>query len=131
MPGRMGGKTRTMQNLYVMRVDTSLNLIFVKVCLRSQHIQPKLTKLQGNVPGPDDGRTPVYITDAVKRVQSEALRKQLKTGGDGDWVAVDANGKPREYFRSYICPSYTPLLILVSSGTDERREGCGQRRRRE
>jgi hypothetical protein len=31
MPGRMGGKTRTMQNLYVMRVDTSLNLIFVKV----------------------------------------------------------------------------------------------------
>ena len=31
MPGRMGGETRTMQNLYVMRVDTSLNLIFVKV----------------------------------------------------------------------------------------------------
>ncbi|KIM26132.1 hypothetical protein M408DRAFT_73162 [Serendipita vermifera MAFF 305830] len=78
MPGRMGGKTRTMQNLYVMRVDTSLNLIFVK----------------GNVPGPDDGRTPVYLTDAIKRVQSEALRKQLKTGGDGDWVTVDAAGKP-------------------------------------
>jgi hypothetical protein len=51
---------------------------------------------QGNVPGPDDGRTPVYITDAAKRVRAEALRKQLKTGGDGDWVAVDATGKPRE-----------------------------------
>ncbi|PVF98106.1 translation protein [Serendipita vermifera] len=77
MPGRMGGKVRTMQNLYVVRVDTHLNLIFVK----------------GNVPGPDDGRTPVYITDAKKKLQSEALRIQKRTGGEGDWVAVDATGK--------------------------------------
>ncbi|KAG8828018.1 54S ribosomal protein L9, mitochondrial [Serendipita sp. 399] len=78
LPGRMGGKWRTMQNLYVARIDTDLNLIFVK----------------GNVPGPDDGRTPVYITDAKKKVQSEALRIQLKSGGQGDWVTLDASGKP-------------------------------------
>ncbi|KAG8854538.1 54S ribosomal protein L9, mitochondrial [Serendipita sp. 405] len=78
MPGRMGGKWRTMPNLYVIRVDTHLNLIFVK----------------GNVPGPDDGRTPVYITDAKKKLQSEAIRLQLKSGGQGDWVTLDASGKP-------------------------------------
>ncbi|CAG7851441.1 50S ribosomal protein L3-2, chloroplastic Flags: Precursor [Serendipita indica DSM 11827] len=78
MPGRMGGKRRTMQNLYVVRVDTHLNLIFVK----------------GNVPGPDDGRTPVYITDAKKRLQSEVLRLHLKSGGEGEWVTLDAAGKP-------------------------------------
>ena len=33
MPGRMGGKRRTAQNLEVVKVDTALDLIFVKGCL--------------------------------------------------------------------------------------------------
>ena len=39
MSGHMGVKNRTMQNLYVVRVDTHLNLIFVKVRLHPTHIK--------------------------------------------------------------------------------------------
>jgi hypothetical protein len=39
MAGRLGGEQTTVQNLFVQRIDTSLNLIFVK----------------GSVPGPDNG----------------------------------------------------------------------------
>lgn len=39
MAGRLGGERTTVQNLFVQRIDTSLNLVFVK----------------GAVPGPDDG----------------------------------------------------------------------------
>jgi large subunit ribosomal protein L3 len=49
-----------MQNLVVVRIDTVLNLIFVK----------------GAVPGPDGGH--VFITDAKRKVISEAIRKTKK-----------------------------------------------------
>lgn len=39
MAGRLGGEQTTVQNLFVQRIDTSLNLIYVK----------------GAIPGPDDG----------------------------------------------------------------------------
>jgi hypothetical protein len=58
-----------------------------------QIIHSIVTFLQGNVPGPDDGRTPVYITDAKKKLQSSALRIQMKTGGEGEWATLDAAGK--------------------------------------
>lgn len=48
MAGRMGGKQVTTQNLQVVRVDTALNLVYVR----------------GAVPGIDDG--PVYVRDAKK-----------------------------------------------------------------
>ncbi|KAF7305094.1 Mitochondrial 54S ribosomal protein [Mycena kentingensis (nom. inval.)] len=50
MPGRLGGKRITTQNLPVIRVDTSLDLIFVK----------------GAVPGIDDAQ--VLVTDAKKKM---------------------------------------------------------------
>lgn len=50
MAGRMGNKRITTQNLAVVRVDTSLSLIFVK----------------GTVPGVDDAH--VLVTDAKKKV---------------------------------------------------------------
>ncbi|KAF5315544.1 hypothetical protein D9611_004779 [Ephemerocybe angulata] len=48
MAGRMGGKQVTVQNLAVVRVDTALNLVYVR----------------GQVPGVDDA--PIYIRDAKK-----------------------------------------------------------------
>jgi hypothetical protein len=36
----------------------------------------------------------VYISDAKKKIQSEGLRLMKKSGGEGDWIAVDVNGKP-------------------------------------
>ena len=48
MPGRMGGKRRTTQNLEVVRIDTSLDLIFVK----------------GSISGVDDAH--VMVRDAKK-----------------------------------------------------------------
>ncbi len=49
MPGRMGGKRKTVQNLKVIEVDVEKNLILVK----------------GAVPGPNNGV--VYVKEAVKK----------------------------------------------------------------
>ena len=49
MPGRMGGKRKTIQNLKVVRVDADRNLVF----------------LQGGVPGPNGGI--VTVRNAVKK----------------------------------------------------------------
>ncbi|KAJ3106876.1 54S ribosomal protein L3 [Phlyctochytrium planicorne] len=49
MPGRMGGKTRTVQNLKVMKIDTVYNLLYVK----------------GSIPGPDDKY--VLVRDSVRK----------------------------------------------------------------
>ncbi|KAJ3527965.1 hypothetical protein NM688_g8055 [Phlebia brevispora] len=54
MAGRMGGVRRTTQNLAVMRVDTSLDLIFVRGC----------------VPGVDDAQ--VMVRDAKKKITASA-----------------------------------------------------------
>jgi large subunit ribosomal protein L3 len=50
MAGRLGGERTTVQNLAVVRLDTSLDLIFVR----------------GAVPGVDDGQ--VFVRDAVKKM---------------------------------------------------------------
>ena len=54
MAGRMGGVRRTTQNLVVMRVDTTLDLIFVR----------------GSVPGFDDAH--VLVRDAKKKMTANA-----------------------------------------------------------
>lgn len=60
MAGRLGGERVTTMNLHVVRIDTVLNLIFVKGC----------------VPGHDG--THVFVTDAKRKVLAAAKRKQLK-----------------------------------------------------
>lgn len=60
MAGRMGGSTVTTQNLRVIRVDSSLDLVFVK----------------GSVPGVDDAH--VFVRDAKKKLQSLAKANQAK-----------------------------------------------------
>lgn len=49
LPGRMGGKTKTVQNLKVVKVDDEKNVILVK----------------GAVPGPNNGI--VYVKQAIKK----------------------------------------------------------------
>lgn len=60
MPGRMGGKRKTQQNLEVVRIDTSLDLIFVKGC----------------VPGIDDAH--VFVRDAKKHLNQLAAANYAK-----------------------------------------------------
>ncbi|KAH8833707.1 translation protein [Flagelloscypha sp. PMI_526] len=60
MPGRMGGHRRTVQNLSVIRIDTDLNLVFVK----------------GHVPGIDDAQ--VLVRDSKKKMVFPSKHNQLK-----------------------------------------------------
>ncbi|KAH9066419.1 mitochondrial 50S ribosomal protein L3 [Lactarius vividus] len=60
MAGRMGGKRITTQNLHVVRIDNSLNLVFVRGC----------------VPGVDDAH--VLIRDAKKKMVASAQHNQAK-----------------------------------------------------
>ncbi|CEL52467.1 50S ribosomal protein L3 OS=Caulobacter crescentus (strain ATCC 19089 / CB15) GN=rplC PE=3 SV=2 [Rhizoctonia solani AG-1 IB] len=60
MAGRLGGERTTVQNLFVQRIDTSLNLVFVK----------------GAVPGPDDKF--VFIRDSKKKLVSLASARFRK-----------------------------------------------------
>ena len=60
MPGRMGNVRRTIQNLEVVRIDTSLDLIFVK----------------GSVPGVDDAH--VMVRDAKKKMLQNSQVNYLK-----------------------------------------------------
>ena len=60
MAGRMGNKQITTQNLNVVRVDSELNLIFVK----------------GAVPGVDDAH--VIVRDAKKKMNCLSAHNQAK-----------------------------------------------------
>ncbi len=58
LPGRMGGNTRTMQNLKIVRVDTENNVLLIK----------------GNVPGAN--KSFVTIQNSVKANTKKTLSKQ-------------------------------------------------------
>ena len=60
MAGRMGGKRTTTQNLHVVRIDNTLDLVFVRGC----------------VPGYDG--TAVFIRDAKKKMIALAQHNQAK-----------------------------------------------------
>ena len=60
MAGRMGNERRTIQNLAVVRVDTELDLVFVK----------------GVVPGVDDAH--VLVRDAKKKMNCLSAHNQTK-----------------------------------------------------
>lgn len=64
MPGRMGGKRITAQNLEVVQIDTDLDLVFVKGC----------------VPGVDDAH--VMVRDAKKALVQLASANYAKGQDD-------------------------------------------------
>lgn len=68
MPGRMGGVQRTTQNLLVHRIDTKLNLIY----------------LRGGVPGFEDAY--VSIKDAVKKVGWRGMKNFQSGKEQKDWL---------------------------------------------
>lgn len=85
MAGRLGGERTTVQNLFVARIDTELNLVFVK----------------GAVPGVDDAQ--ILVRDAKKRVVSSAAHKFAKSSlvggtdeaeGDGRWLPLGVDALP-------------------------------------
>ncbi|KAJ9127548.1 hypothetical protein QFC24_000957 [Naganishia onofrii] len=68
MGGHMGTTRTTIQNLPVLRIDTALNLLFVK----------------GNVPGFDDAY--VMIKDSKKKLVWEGQRNVRKGLQQGEWL---------------------------------------------
>ncbi len=66
MPGRMGGETKTMQNLEVVKVDAAINLILVK----------------GAVPGSDNGL--LYIRRSLKRPEGLVAKQAAKVSTSKD-----------------------------------------------
>jgi large subunit ribosomal protein L3 len=68
MAGHMGTTRTTIQNLPVIRIDTALNLIFLK----------------GNVPGSDDAY--VTVRDSKKKVTWAAQRNVRKGLQQGQWL---------------------------------------------
>ncbi|KAJ9104249.1 hypothetical protein QFC19_004066 [Naganishia cerealis] len=75
MGGHMGTTRTTIQNLPVLRIDTALNLLFVK----------------GNVPGFDDAY--VTIKDSKKKLVWEGQRNVRKGLQQGEWLTGVSGAK--------------------------------------
>ena len=75
MAGRMGGYRTTTQNLEVVRVDTALDLVYVRGC----------------VPGVDDAH--VLVRDAKKKITSLAQANYVK-GRDDKILPKGVDGLP-------------------------------------
>ncbi|WVR08150.1 50S ribosomal protein L3 [Kwoniella sp. DSM 27419] len=76
MPGHMGVVTRTTQNLLVHRVDTVLNLIYVR----------------GSVPGVDDAF--ISVRDSKKALTSKAKLALMKGKEEGEWLSKGVKSLP-------------------------------------
>lgn len=68
MAGHMGTTRTTVQNLKILRIDTALNLVFVK----------------GHVPGFDDAH--VMVKDSKKKVQYKGMANVRKGLGEDQWL---------------------------------------------
>jgi large subunit ribosomal protein L3 len=76
MPGHMGHTQVTTHNLLVHRIDTALNLLFVR----------------GAVPGPDDAY--ISVKDAIRGVKWRANLAFLKGKEDTEWLGEGVKGLP-------------------------------------
>ena len=76
MAGHMGNVRRTTQSLLVHRIDTALNLIFVR----------------GAVPGPDDAV--VSVRDAIRKVKWKAESAFFSGIPDGQWLSEGVTSLP-------------------------------------
>jgi large subunit ribosomal protein L3 len=72
----MGGKQRTTHNLLVHRVDTALNLLFVR----------------GAVPGPTDSF--ISVRDAIRGVKWRSTVAFLKGKEQGEWLKEGVKDLP-------------------------------------
>ncbi|KAF8610695.1 mitochondrial 50S ribosomal protein L3 [Ceratobasidium sp. AG-I] len=98
MAGRLGGEQTTVQNLFVQRIDTSLNLIYVK----------------GAVPGPDNGF--IFIRDAKKKIVSLANAKFRKGLDASKILPVGINTLPFPAGDKTLEAQLPPVVIADSRG---------------
>ena len=76
MAGRMGGAQRTTANLLVHRIDTALNLIYVR----------------GAVPGVDDAY--VSIKDAVRKTKWVSEKRMMQGKPPSEWLDQGVTSLP-------------------------------------
>jgi len=93
MAGRMGNERRTLQNLFVVRIDTTLDLIYVK----------------GNVPGPDD--TYVLVQDAIKKMVQDSTAKAHK----GLEKVLPVDGLPFPAGTAELAKTLPPIITAAPS----------------
>ena len=95
MAGRMGGTRTTAQNLAVMRIDTSLNLVFVKGC----------------VPGIDDAY--VMIRDAKKKM-THAIQVNYAKGKINDVLPKNVLALPFPAGTQEMAKDLPPVIDATS-----------------
>ena len=101
MAGRMGGKQRTTQNLLVHRVDTDLNLIFVR----------------GAVPGHDDAV--IQVRDAIRGVKWKAENQFNRGKPDGEWLPEGVKTLPLPTVTTKEAAAATWSSVLEWPGKDK------------
>lgn len=95
MPGRMGGKRITTQNLEVVRVDTALDLVFVKGC----------------VSGIDDAH--VFVRDAKKNMNQLSSANHAK-GLDDKILPKGVLDLPFPAGTKEMAAAYAPIISAPS-----------------
>lgn len=96
MAGRLGGENSTMQHLYVVRVDSTLNLIFVRGC----------------VPGVDDAH--VLVRDAKKRLVQTA-RVERRRGKHHKILPRGLNDLPFPAGTAELAKTLPPIVVAGSN----------------
>lgn len=95
MPGRLGGKRITAQNLEVIRIDTALDLLFVKGCL----------------PGVDDAH--VMVRDASKHML-QLSRANYGKGLDDKLLPKGVVDLPFPAGTKEMAKQYSPVIAAPS-----------------
>jgi len=98
MAGRMGNERITTQNLAVVRIDTQLDLIFVR----------------GHVPGPDKGQ--VLVKDAIKKMISLGRAAYVK-GLTDKVLPKGVSDLPFPAGTKQMAEKFPPIIEALSSRT--------------
>ncbi|KZV86934.1 mitochondrial 50S ribosomal protein L3 [Exidia glandulosa HHB12029] len=96
LAGRLGGENATQQHLYVVRVDSQLNLIFVRGC----------------VPGVDDAH--VFVRDAKKKLVSVA-RLEKRRGKHHKVLPRGVNDLPFPAGTEELAKSLPPIIVAPAN----------------
>jgi large subunit ribosomal protein L3 len=96
MPGRLGGERTTTQNLYVVRIDNNLDLVYVRGC----------------VPGVDNAH--VLVRDAKKKLRTLAVHNYDK-GLSNKILPPGVLGLPFPAGTAELAKSLPPVIAAPSN----------------
>ncbi|EJD42235.1 mitochondrial 50S ribosomal protein L3 [Auricularia subglabra TFB-10046 SS5] len=96
LAGRLGGENATQQHLYVVRVDSALNLVFVR----------------GSVPGVDDAH--VFVRDAKKKLVGVA-RLEKRRGRHSKILPRGVNDLPFPAGTQGLAKQMPPIIVASSN----------------